>query len=68
MVRMGLMAATHPSVQALHMDALCDQRLNADKHALEGKGGMQSSLASSTRCLETKRSGMISHEHRTDLI
>ena len=40
-VRMGLMAATHADVQALHIDALCQKHLGSDKDLHERKGVMQ---------------------------
>ena len=40
-VRMGLMAATHADVQALHIDALCQKHLGSDKDLHERKGAMR---------------------------
>ncbi len=37
MVRMGIMANMHESVQVLHIDALCQARLSTDKNLQESK-------------------------------
>ena len=40
MVRMGLIAATHADVQALHIDTLCQKHLGSDKDLRECKGNI----------------------------
>lgn len=37
---MGIMAYTHESVQALHMDALCHKRLSTDEDLKESRGAI----------------------------
>ena len=56
MVRMGIMAYTHESVQALHMDALCHKRLSADEHLKKSKGATSATDNHATvflRCRDT---------------